>query len=53
LLALLKEQAHAYGVAMVGSRVTSLSRPGSGRRKSPGRSQFWIMGLLSRDPSMG
>ncbi|MEA2795770.1 MAG: thioredoxin reductase [Bradyrhizobium sp.] len=30
LLALLKEQAHAYGVAMVGSRVTSLSRRDAG-----------------------
>ena len=30
LLALLKEQAHAYGVAMVGSRVTSLSRREAG-----------------------
>jgi thioredoxin reductase (NADPH) len=30
LLALLKEQAHAYGVAMVGSRVNSLSRRGAG-----------------------
>jgi thioredoxin reductase (NADPH) len=30
LLALLKVQAHAYGVAMVGSRVTSLSRQDAG-----------------------
>jgi flavin-dependent dehydrogenase len=30
LLALLKGQAHAYGVAMVGSRVTSLSRRDAG-----------------------
>jgi thioredoxin reductase len=30
LLALLKEQAHACGVAMVGSRVTSLSRRDAG-----------------------
>jgi thioredoxin reductase (NADPH) len=30
LLAQLKEQAHAYGVTMVGSRVTSLSRRDAG-----------------------